>query len=84
MTQWSNLEYHTDISIKGITGTTNIFKTDEEFVLWDITPCSPTDVDRRFGGTYHLHLQGRSISQARNKREIRWQAELLILGYDVI
>jgi hypothetical protein len=26
-------------------------------ILWDITPCSPY-VKRRFGGTYHLHLQG--------------------------
>jgi hypothetical protein len=28
-------------------------------VLWDITPCSPLSVNRRFGGTYHLYLQGR-------------------------
>jgi hypothetical protein len=27
-------------------------------ILWDITPCSPLRVNRRFGGTYHLHLQG--------------------------
>jgi hypothetical protein len=26
---------------------------------WDITPCSPLKVNRRFGGTYRLHLQGR-------------------------
>jgi hypothetical protein len=25
----------------------------------DITPCSPFKVDRCFGGTYRLHLQGR-------------------------
>jgi hypothetical protein len=27
-------------------------------ILWDIAPCSPY-VNRRFKGTYHLHLQGR-------------------------
>jgi hypothetical protein len=25
--------------------------------FWDITPCSPLSVNRRFGGTYRLHLQ---------------------------
>jgi hypothetical protein len=23
-------------------------------ILWDITPCSPLSVNRRFGGTYRL------------------------------
>jgi hypothetical protein len=36
-------------------------------VFWDITPCSPLSVNRRFGGSYRLHLQGRKISQARNR-----------------
>jgi hypothetical protein len=36
-------------------------------VLRDITPCSPLKVNRRFGGTYRLHLQGRRISRARNQ-----------------
>jgi hypothetical protein len=27
-------------------------------IFWDVTPCSPLKVSRRFGGTYHLHLQG--------------------------
>jgi hypothetical protein len=26
-------------------------------IFWDITPCSPLSVNRRFGGTYRLHLQ---------------------------
>jgi hypothetical protein len=30
-------------------------------IFWDITPCSPLNVNRRFGGTYRLHLQGRRI-----------------------
>jgi hypothetical protein len=27
--------------------------------FWDITPCSPLSVNRRFGRTYRLHLKGR-------------------------
>jgi hypothetical protein len=46
-------------------------------IFWDITPCSPLKVNRRFGGTYRLHLQGRKISRARNQRESRWQAGVL-------
>jgi hypothetical protein len=46
--------------------------------FWDITPCSPFKVNRLFGGTYRLHLQGREISRARNQRESRRQAERYI------
>jgi hypothetical protein len=28
-------------------------------IFWDMTPCSPLRVNRRFGGTCPLHLQGR-------------------------
>jgi hypothetical protein len=28
-------------------------------IFWDITLCSPSSVNRRFGGKYCLHLQGR-------------------------
>jgi hypothetical protein len=31
-------------------------------IFWNITPCSPLKINRSFGGTYHLHLQGRKIS----------------------
>jgi hypothetical protein len=37
--------------------------------LWDITPSSLLRINRRFGGTCRLHLQGRKISQARNQHE---------------
>jgi hypothetical protein len=33
-------------------------------VFWDITPRSPLKVNRRFGGTFLLELQGRQISRA--------------------
>jgi hypothetical protein len=38
---------------------------------WDIPPCSPLKVNRRYGGTYRLHLQGRGGYQ----RENRWHPE---------
>jgi hypothetical protein len=40
-------------------------------IFWDITPCSPLKVNRRFGGTYDLHHQGRKISRARYQLESR-------------
>jgi hypothetical protein len=47
--------------------------------FWDISPCSPLKVNRRFGRTYRLHLQGR-ISRARYQRDNRWQAECHLLS----
>jgi hypothetical protein len=41
-------------------------------IFWDITPCSPMNFNRRFGGTYRLHLQGRRISRLRSQRGSRW------------
>jgi hypothetical protein len=38
-------------------------------IFWDITPCSPLGVNRRFEGICRLHFRGRRISQARNQRE---------------
>jgi hypothetical protein len=43
--------------------------TQKNSVFWDITPCSPLKVNRRFGGTCHLHLQCQRISQANKQRE---------------
>jgi hypothetical protein len=37
-------------------------------VFWDVAPCRYC-VNRRFEGTYRLHLQGIRIPQARNQRE---------------
>jgi hypothetical protein len=31
-------------------------------VLWDVAQCS-SSVNRRFGGTYRLHIQGRKIRE---------------------
>jgi hypothetical protein len=38
-------------------------------IFWDITLCSPLKVNQRLGGTCHLHVQDRRISQERNQHE---------------
>jgi hypothetical protein len=38
----------------------------KQSIFWDITPCSPLKVNRRFGGVYLLHLQCRKISRERH------------------
>jgi hypothetical protein len=40
-------------------------------VFWDISPCNPLKVNRRFGGTYRLHLESRRIDHARKQRGSR-------------
>jgi hypothetical protein len=42
-------------------------------VFWDMAPCSSC-VNRRFGGTYRLHLQGRKIREWRTSVS-RWLAD---------
>jgi hypothetical protein len=37
-------------------------------ILWNVTHCSPVKADRRFGGTYLLHLQGRK------ETNMKWKA----------
>jgi hypothetical protein len=38
-------------------------------MLWDITPFSTLEVNRRFGRIYYLHLKGRRVSRVWNKRD---------------
>jgi hypothetical protein len=38
-------------------------------VFCDMPLCSPVKVNRYFGGTYHLHLYGRRISQKISQHE---------------
>jgi hypothetical protein len=45
----------------------------EEFYLLGYNPRSLFEVNRRFGGTWRLHLQGRRISRAGNQCESGWQ-----------
>jgi hypothetical protein len=39
----------------------------KSYIFWAVTPCSPLKINRHFGGTCNLHLQGRGINQARNQ-----------------
>jgi hypothetical protein len=41
----------------------------KNYILWDIPPCIPLKVNRRFKGTCRLHLQDWRIRQARNQNE---------------
>jgi hypothetical protein len=41
-----------------------------KIIFWDVTPCSLVEVHGRFGGTYCLHIQGRSVSQGSNQQEV--------------
>jgi hypothetical protein len=47
-------------------------------IFWDITPYSPLKVNRRFGVTGCLHLQGRRINQAINQREADFSVYYLL------
>jgi hypothetical protein len=51
-------------------------------VFRDITLCSPLKVNGRFKGTYHNHLQVRTISQARNQHEADSKQGLLGMFFD--
>jgi hypothetical protein len=42
----------------------------KSIILWDTTPCSLVNVNRLFGGTCRLHLQGWKVSQTRNQHEL--------------
>jgi hypothetical protein len=37
-------------------------------VFWDVTSCSLSKPNQRFGGIYHLHLQVQRISQGRRNQ----------------
>jgi hypothetical protein len=43
----------------------------KSIIFWDMTPCSLLSFNRLFGGTYHLHLQGRRNKFSKNQQ--RWR-----------
>jgi hypothetical protein len=45
----------------------------ESTVIWDITPCSPLKVNRRFGRTYRLHVHSRTSRVKRAAWRQRWR-----------
>jgi hypothetical protein len=52
----------------------------KSIIFWDMTLCSPLSFNRRFGGKYRLHLQGRRnrFSKPASK-QLAWLAGLLNL-----
>jgi hypothetical protein len=40
----------------------------KSIIFWDVMPCSLLSCNRRFGGTYHLHLQGRRNNFSKNQQ----------------
>jgi hypothetical protein len=48
----------------------------ESTVFWVIIPCNLLRVNRRFGGTGRLQLQGRRITRTRYQLESRRQADV--------
>jgi hypothetical protein len=46
--------------------------------FWDITPCSPLKVSRRFGGKHRLYLQDRRIKQAKTSVKVVANAGFLL------
>jgi hypothetical protein len=53
----------------------------KSFILWNITPTSSLKVDRCFRGTYHLHLQGRRISQTKKQHEAELAICFILVSY---
>jgi hypothetical protein len=47
-------------------------------IFWNITPCSPLKVRRRFGESYRLHFQGQ-MNREKYQHERGWQAAVFTL-----
>jgi hypothetical protein len=45
----------------------------KSIIFWDVTQCSLLSYNRRFGGTYRLHLQGLRNHFSKNQQASRWQ-----------
>jgi hypothetical protein len=55
----------------------------KSIIFWDMTLCSPLSVNRRFGGTYRLHLQVWRVSQATIRQVVggKLLAACLLAGF---
>jgi hypothetical protein len=49
-------------------------------IFWNITPCSPSKDNRRFGGSCSLHFQGRGINQTINQREADSNTQIMTIN----
>jgi hypothetical protein len=52
-------EFHEIICKSLVNYLNEVYLPMKSFIFWDITPYSPLSFNRRFGGIYRLHLQGR-------------------------
>jgi hypothetical protein len=52
-----------------------------EVLFWDLTPCGPFKVNRRFRGTFCIHFHGRRMSQTGTQRESKKQAVCRFSAY---
>jgi hypothetical protein len=48
--------------------------------FWDVTPCSPIEIEAHSQGTYWLHLQGRRVSKKQAARRDAGGMFLRIIG----
>jgi hypothetical protein len=71
----SNLPTGNNFTASGSEVLTAVVRKSSTSTFWYITPCSPSKLNWRFGGTCRLHLQGLNVRQARNRCESRWQVE---------
>jgi hypothetical protein len=51
--------------------------TKKNTIFWDVATCRYF-VNRRFGGTYRLHLQSKSNPRAMNQRKLQLSAQLIL------
>jgi hypothetical protein len=49
----------------------------KSIIFWDMRPCSPLSFNRRFGGTYRLHLQGRRNRFSKPATTRRWYSSFV-------
>jgi hypothetical protein len=40
-------------------------------IFWDITQCNQGEINRRFEGTYFLHLQGKKVNTSKRRARSR-------------
>jgi hypothetical protein len=78
-------KHYPDICLAGLGGGGNEHPQDNKSpIFWDTTPCSPLEVNRRFGGTPRLRFQCRRISQTRNQQQLLASRLMLVSCYTAL
>jgi hypothetical protein len=55
----------------------------KSIIFWNMMPCSPLSFNRRFGGTYRLHLQGRRNRFSKISKQAGGKQKVTIVYYFV-